>query len=34
MRLAGTIISIVPVAGNMANDAIGKAANFVGDVPI
>ncbi|TMB21086.1 MAG: hypothetical protein E6J71_08855 [Deltaproteobacteria bacterium] len=34
MRLAGAIISIVPVAGNVANDAIGKAANLVDDVPI
>ena len=34
MRLAGAIISIVPVAGNVANDAIGKGANLVDDVPI
>ena len=34
MRLAGSIISSVPVAGNVANDAIGKAANLVDDVPI
>jgi hypothetical protein len=34
MRLVGAIVSIVPVAGNMANDAIGKAANVVDDVPI
>jgi hypothetical protein len=34
MRLAGAIVSIVPVAGNLANDAIGKAANVVDDVPI
>jgi len=34
MRLAGAIISIVPVAGNVANDAIGHAANAIDDVPI
>lgn len=34
MRLVGAIVSIVPVAGNVANDAIGKAANAVDDVPI
>jgi hypothetical protein len=34
MRLVGAIVSIVPVAGNLANDAIGTAANAVDDVPI
>ena len=34
MRLAGAIVSIVPVAGNVVNDAIGDAANLVDDVPI
>jgi hypothetical protein len=34
MRLAGAIVSIVPVAGNVANDAIGSAANAVDLVPI
>jgi uncharacterized protein DUF6726 len=34
MRLGGAIVSIVPVAGNLANDAIDRAANLVDDVPI
>jgi hypothetical protein len=34
MRLAGAIVSIVPVAGNVVNDAIGDAANAVDAVPI
>lgn len=34
MRLAGAIVSIVPVAGNMANDVIGEAANAVDELPI
>jgi Family of unknown function (DUF6726) len=34
LRLAGAVISIVPVAGNVVNDAIGKAANAVDEVPI
>jgi hypothetical protein len=34
MRLAGAVISIVPVAGNVVNDAIGDAANAVDAVPI
>lgn len=34
MRLVGAIVSIVPIAGNAANDAIGAAANAVDDVPI
>jgi uncharacterized protein DUF6726 len=34
MHLAGVIVPIVPVAGNVVNDAIGQAANAVDDVPI
>lgn len=34
MRLGGAVISIVPVAGNTAHDAIDKAADTVDDVPI
>jgi hypothetical protein len=34
MRLAGAIVSIVPVAGNAANDVIQSAANAVDGVPI
>jgi hypothetical protein len=34
MRLVGAVVSIVPVAGNVVNDAIGKAANVVDDLPI
>jgi len=34
MRLAGAIVSIVPVAGNVVNDVVGDAANAVDAVPI
>ena len=34
MRLAGAIVSIVPVAGNPLNEAINKGADAVDDVPI
>jgi hypothetical protein len=34
LRLVGAVISIVPVAGNVVNDAIGEAANAVDAVPI
>jgi hypothetical protein len=34
MRLAGSIVSIVPVAGNVANDAVQEAANAIDAVPI
>jgi hypothetical protein len=34
LRLVGAVISIVPVAGNVVNDAIGEAANAVDEVPI
>ena len=34
MRLGGAIISIIPIAGNTAHDAIDKAADIVDEVPI
>ena len=34
MRLAGAVVSIVPVAGNTAHDAIDKAAEIVDEIPI
>jgi hypothetical protein len=34
MRVVGSVVSIVPVAGNTANDAIQAAANTVDDVPL
>jgi len=34
MRAVGTVISIIPVAGNTAHDAIDGAADVVDDVPI
>ncbi|MCJ7616033.1 MAG: hypothetical protein MUO43_05800 [Desulfobacterales bacterium] len=34
MRLVGAVVSIVPVAGNTAHDAIDKAAEIVDEVPI
>jgi hypothetical protein len=34
MRAVGAVISIVPVAGNTAHDAIDGAADVVDDVPI
>ncbi|MDP2245763.1 DUF6726 family protein [Pseudomonas sp.] len=34
MRVVGAVVSIVPVAGNTANDAIQGAANTVDDIPI
>ena len=34
MRLTGAVVSIVPVAGNTAHDAIDKAAEVVDKVPI
>lgn len=33
MRLGGAVVSIVPVAGNMAHDAIDEAADVVDDLP-
>lgn len=34
MRLTGAVVSIVPVAGNHAHDAIDKAADVVDEVPL
>ncbi|MGZ8143384.1 MAG: DUF6726 family protein [Methylosarcina sp.] len=34
MRVVGAVVSIVPVAGNSAHDAIDGAAEAVDDVPI
>ena len=34
MRLGGAVISIIPVAGNVAHDAIDTAAEIVDDVPL
>ena len=34
MRLTAAVISIIPVAGNTAHDAIDEAAEIVDEVPI
>ncbi|MDR9500284.1 MAG: hypothetical protein RI601_00650 [Desulfurivibrionaceae bacterium] len=34
MRLGAAVISIIPVAGNTAHDAIDQAADVVDEVPI
>ncbi len=34
MRVVGAVVSIVPVAGNTAHDAIDETAEIVDDVPI
>ncbi len=34
MRITGAIISIVPVAGNSINDAIGASADAIDVLPI
>ena len=34
LRLTGAVVSIVPIAGNTAHDAIDKAAEIVDDIPI
>ncbi len=34
MRLGGAVISVVPVVGNTAHDAIDTAAEVVDEVPI
>ena len=34
MRAVGAVVSIVPIAGNSAHDAIDTAAEVVDDVPI
>lgn len=34
MRVVGAAVSIIPVAGNTANDVVQKAANTVDDIPL
>ncbi len=34
MRLGGAVISIVPIVGNQAHDAIDEAAEIVDEVPL
>ena len=34
MRVVGAVVSIVPVAGNPAHDAVDKAAEIVDEIPI
>ncbi len=34
MRLTGAVISIVPIAGNTAHDAIDEAAEIVDEIPL
>ncbi|OQX25106.1 MAG: hypothetical protein BWK80_17420 [Desulfobacteraceae bacterium IS3] len=34
MRVGGAVISIIPVAGNTAHDAIDEAADIVDNVPL
>jgi hypothetical protein len=34
MRVGGAVISVVPVVGNTAHDAIDDAAEVVDDVPL
>ena len=34
MRLGGAVVSIIPVVGNTAHDAIDKAAEVVDEIPI
>jgi len=34
MRLGGAVISIIPVAGNSAHDAIDEAADVVDTIPL
>lgn len=34
MRVVGAVVSIVPVAGNTANDVVQSAANKVDDIPL
>jgi hypothetical protein len=34
MRVVGAVVSIVPVAGNLGNNAIQAAANTVDDIPL
>ncbi len=34
MRVVGAVISVIPVAGNTAHDAIDEAADIVDELPI
>ncbi len=34
MRLGGAVISIIPIAGNTAHDAIDEAAEIIDEVPL
>jgi hypothetical protein len=34
MRAVGAVISIIPIAGNTAHDAIDGAADIVDDIPL
>lgn len=34
MRLGAAVISVVPVAGNQAHDAIDEAADAVDEIPL
>ncbi|MCK5513043.1 MAG: hypothetical protein KAJ00_00970 [Deltaproteobacteria bacterium] len=34
MRVGGALISIVPVVGNTADDAVDKAADTIDEIPI
>ncbi|MCI5121715.1 MAG: hypothetical protein D3908_11095 [Candidatus Electrothrix sp. AUS4] len=34
MRVGGAVISVVPVVGNTAHDAIDEAAEVVDDLPL
>ena len=34
MRITGAVISIVPVVGNTADDAVDKVADTVDEIPI
>ena len=34
MRIIGSVVSIVPVAGNTAHDAIDEAAEMIDELPL
>jgi len=34
MRVGGAVISIIPVAGNTAHDAIDSSAEIIDDIPL
>ena len=34
MRISGAVVSVVPVVGDMAHDAIDEAAEQIDDVPL